>query len=151
MSEEETQKLKQILESAIKKEEYSYQIYMRAIEMTEVDSVKTLLQKLADQELLHKEKLETLDFNKIGARVIPGKIGKIDIAEELMMAPLEEFGSLSELFKFAMKKEVEAREMYKQLAESVDDENVKKLFGMLSEEEENHRQILLDTMKEIGL
>ncbi|MBW2999278.1 ferritin family protein [Candidatus Woesearchaeota archaeon] len=151
MSEEETQKLKQILESAIKKEEYSYQIYMRAIDMTEVDSVKTLLQKLADQELLHKEKLETLDFNKIGERVIPEKIGKIDVAEELMMTPLEEFGSLSELFKFAMKKEVEAREMYKQLAESVDDENVKKLFGMLSEEEENHRQILLDTMKEIGL
>jgi len=151
MPEEEKQKLKQILENAIKKEEYSYQIYMRAIDMTEVDSVKTLLQKLADQELLHKEKLETLDFSKIGEKVIPEKIGKIDVAEELMMTPLEEFGSLSELFKFAMKKEVEAREMYRQLAESVDDENAKNLFSMLSEEEENHRQILLDTMKEIGL
>ncbi|MBN1503094.1 ferritin family protein [Candidatus Woesearchaeota archaeon] len=143
--------LKLILEHAIKFEEYSAQLYMSAVEKTKVESVKRILKQLAGQELVHKQKLETLDYTTLGAKVIADKIEAIDVKDELMLTPLNEFGSLKEVFTFASKLEVDSRDMYQQLSNSVKEKKAKKLFSWLANEEEKHNTILRETIESLGL
>jgi len=146
-----SEKLKLLLESAIKEEEYAYQLYTAAMGKTSTDSVRKALKELAEQEKMHKEKLETLDAGKLGKFVTPDRIEKIDIADELLLTPIDEFNDLKQVFQFAIKKEIETREMYQDMANSVGDDNVKKLLNTLASEEARHEAMLRDLLKQIEI
>ncbi len=136
------ERLKTILENAIKEEEYFHSFYLYLAEKIENDEIKQDLRKLAEQELMHKEKLECLSFEQIGRKVIADKINEIDVAEEVALTPVEEFKDLKDMFAFAIKQETIAQTTYEQLASAVDDENAKKLFLILADEEKKHRLLL---------
>lgn len=145
------QHIKQILESAVRLEEYSHNLYLGAAGKTDVVSVNRLLIKLADQEKLHKEKLETLNFKRLTAKVIPDKINRIDVEKELMLTPISELGDLKNIFRFALRLEQDSKSMYLKLTESTTDQKAKDLFLWLSGEEETHLNILNETMNSLGI
>lgn len=51
---------------------------------------------------------------------------------------------LFEIFKVAVDKEHEAYESYKNIAENVDDENLKKIFEDMSKDELRHKEQIIE-------
>jgi len=143
-------RLKLILEAAIKDEEYAYALYSKGAEVSNDDEIKETLLELAEQEKLHKEKLETLSLKKVGGAVIADKITAIEINSELALVPLEQFETLIEMLEFALKQEVMAKNLYLNLANSTNDHDSKKLFLMLSEEEAKHEEIVKEKLRDIS-
>ncbi|MFC1698080.1 ferritin family protein [Nanoarchaeota archaeon] len=141
--------VKNILETAIKEEEYFYEFYKKLAEKATDEEMKKELNELAEYEKMHKEKLETLNFNEIGAKVIPEKLEKIDIGEELNLPDIDEFLDMRTMIEFAIKNEVKAKVMYKLLADSIDDESASNLLNKLSEEEAMHEQVLKEKLEKI--
>lgn len=134
------EKLKFILEKAITEEEYFNQFYNTLADKASDESIKQALRQVAEQEQLHKEKLESLKV----ADVVPEKIDGLDIAEDLGLPPIEEFLDIKTMFEFAITQEIAAKLLYKDLAECMTDEQSKQLLLMLSDEEAKHEQILVE-------
>ncbi|MBN2422576.1 ferritin family protein [Candidatus Woesearchaeota archaeon] len=134
------EELRQIINKAIKQEEYFYDLYTSGAEKTEVVSAKTLLLKLAREENKHKEKLEELDSENL--HLIPGKFESVNLDQELMLTPIDEFKSIKDVFDFAIKSEINANEMYRNIAENVSEDKAKKLFVFLAGEEKKHEELL---------
>ena len=138
-----------ILEGAIKGEEYSYQMYMKAVEMTNNTKVKEILQNLAEQEKMHKEKLQALNFEKLGEEMIPDALRQEDVAAEVELTPVEEFKDIEQLFEFALNMEKRAVSMYEQLLNATTNEEAKSLFETLLREEEGHVRLVEQIQAEV--
>lgn len=139
------EQLKAILENAIKEEEYFHNFYANLAEKTTDEEIKESLNMLSEQELMHKERLESLKIEN----VIPDKIDAIDIADELGLPPIEEFLDMQTMFEFALKQEVAAKTLYRQLADAVEEPEAKRLLIILSEEESKHEQILAQELEKM--
>ena len=137
-----------ILDDAIKDEQYSYELYTRAVKKTKLKIAKNLLRQLADQELFHKQKLEEMRGNK--TKLKTEKLSTLK-PEELMLTPITEFRDLQEIIKFAIKKEVAAKKRYNQLAKTVDSEEARKLLSFLEKEEKHHAELLRELKKELSI
>ncbi|MEE9260938.1 MAG: ferritin family protein, partial [Candidatus Scalindua sediminis] len=57
--------LKEILDTATKKETEAYEFYSEAVNIVKDPSAKVLLKEFADIELKHKNLLENFDLSKI--------------------------------------------------------------------------------------
>ena len=143
------EKLKQVIENAIKEEEYFYNFYKKSAEVAENPEIKEELLKLAEFEKLHKEKLETLNFEEIGDKVVPEKLGVIQITDEDILLPFEKFESLKQMFEFAIKQEIAARKTYEILRDSIDDEAAKEMFNKLAQDEANHEMVLTEKLNNL--
>lgn len=132
--------IKIIIENAIKEEEYFSEFYKKLAESANDEKVKEGLLRLSEQERIHKEKLLSLNLHVLG--VVPGIITKEDVEAEVSLTPVEEFASVKDMLAFAVKQEVQAELMYKKLSASTEDEDAKKLFDMLAEEEKEHKMLL---------
>jgi len=132
---------KQILENAIRDEAYFHEFYKRLALFAKDKKVSQELLKLSEQEKLHKEKLESLSFEKIGENIIPEKVDELAI-EEASLAPIEDFKSVNDMLVFAIKQEILARTAYMQLAKATTDAKVGLLFTKLANEEKTHELIL---------
>jgi rubrerythrin len=142
--------LKQIMEAAIKDEEYFYQLYRRAAGNAKADSAKKLLIWLSEQEMMHKEKLQALDTSKFGGGDFADLISDIDVMEEVAITPTDSFKDEKAIFKFAIAGETTAKKVYAKLAGIVVDSGQKKLFDMLSIEEKKHEALLKAEAKKLG-
>lgn len=145
------ERLKLIMESAIKQEEYSREFYKAAAAKTKVPSAKKLLLRLSAEEQIHKERLETMDFSKLGAKVLADRINEIDVAQELMLTPVNEFKDLKAVLLFAIKKEQAAKKLYEELAYAAEDEKARHLFNVLSSEENNHEAMLAAELHKLSI
>lgn len=141
-------KVKRIIEYAIKEEEGFMKLYTEAVGKTEEDSVKTLLTRLAKEEAMHKEKLESLDIENLEANE---SISEIKISEEVMMSPIDEFNTLKQMLEFAKNREIEAKDRYRKISSYVEDVKAKDLLNFLAKEEEKHENLLDDALKETGI
>lgn len=127
--------MEEIIKAAIMVEEQARDMYLKAKEFATTESQKELLQRLADEEQGHKEKLETMDFQldvKYDNR----------IAETLSLTPLDEFGDLKEILQIAMKREDAERETYIMLRDSCESEESRDIFEQLASEEKGHKELL---------
>lgn len=143
------QKLKLFLDCAVNEEDYFYNFYLNLAERSQKPEIKEALKRLAEQERLHKEKLQVL--NKLtNESIIAEKMESINIHEDVELRPIEDFKDLVEMFKFAIEQEVKSRQMYLQMAEAIKDEDVKKLLVMLAEEEKGHEQFLVEELESLS-
>ncbi len=136
------EQLKLIIENAIRDEEYFHLFYKKLAELSQDEKIKEGLLRLSEQERNHKEKLESLNFEQLGTKVIPDKISEIDVAEEVEMAPIEEFSDLRDMYAFAIKQEALAQITYEKLREAVNDPEAKDLFQTFADEEKKHKLLL---------
>lgn len=136
------EKLKEIIENAIKEEEFFYHFYNDLAALTQNEKIKQALLELAQFEQNHKEKLQSLNFEGF----IPDKITEIEVADLNILKPVNEFKTLKETLQFAIKQELFAKTLYSSLAQATSDEKAKELLEMLSQEEAKHEQILMEQL-----
>lgn len=127
-----------VVNFAIKREEDAIQSYGKMIDMAKTPGIKELLQELQNEERNHKKLLQELTEGKIESYE-PTKVIDLKITDYLEEEPLDADMNFQDLLIFAAKEEQRAVELYSNLAEKVETEELKKFFEFLIEQEKSHK------------
>ncbi len=138
-----SENIKSILNQAIRYEEESYNMYIKAYSKAENPSSKTLFKKLANQEKKHKAALRKINPKDV-EKIQNPRSRYLNVCRNLMLTPLSELKELKDIFRKASRKEKEAQERYLRFAKAVKPGKIRALFLKLAEEEKKHEK-LLDT------
>ncbi|MCB5230272.1 MAG: ferritin family protein [Candidatus Cloacimonas sp.] len=119
------EKIKELIDIAIEREEESYEFYSNVATVLENPSLKQLFTELANEEIGHKNFLLNI-LEKPDAHVVINA-PKIDykLAEQVELPKLSMSMKPAEAIALAMKKELQAAEFYQELAANMSDENLK--------------------------
>ena len=131
--------LKEIIEFAVNNEVDSYQFYKDAAGKIADENLRKTFEELADEELKHQKFLE--DFLASGVNEIEiDEFNDYKVSESVDTAPqLSIEMNFADAIGLAMKKEEEAMNMYKSLAEVCLDKEKKDLFDGLAKMEQMHK------------
>jgi rubrerythrin len=128
----------EILNFAISKEEKAIDAYGTMSEKTKAPGLKELLIELQEEERNHKKLLEGISDQKIQSFEIK-EVPDLKITDYLVEeAPTEDM-NFQDLLIFAAKKEQEAVDLYTNLESNAKDEELKKLFQFLIQQEKTHK------------
>ena len=133
--------LKNILERAIQSEEHSYTVYSHLATKVEKPETRKLLEGLAEQELRHKEMLESFEVDKIDSFEVPN-VEDRKLTDFMEPTPLDPNATIQDVMLFAIKKEQSAYEFYQRMSEFAPSDDVKGLFDKLAGEEIAHKHSL---------
>lgn len=136
---EQWKSVDEVLDFAIRNEEEAAQFYTDLAGRMDRPWMSKIFNNFAQEEKGHKRRLEDVKAGKkllhAEQRVLDLKIGdylvEVDSTEKEM--------DYQQALVVAMKKEKRAYKMYNDLAETVDDENLKELFLGLAQEEAKHK------------
>ncbi len=132
--------LKEILDTATKKETDAYEFYSEAINIVKDPSAKVLLKEFADIELKHKNLLENFDLSKIDEEHRTVKQPHdLHLSQYLIDKEITEESTIQEIMIHAMKREQSAYEFYNDMAKVVTSVEIKNLFEGLAAEELDHK------------
>jgi rubrerythrin len=142
--------LKKILEGAIKIEEESYALYVKAQGIAKLPSSKALLSELVEAELAHKEKFLAImeksanvywaGVSELGSET--GEIEDLKLVDYMQDTTLSEDADYPTVLVYAGKREKMTYEHYKSLAEGPFARyfpQAGELFSKLAEEELIHK------------
>lgn len=129
---------KDVIQFAIEREEEAYQGYGDMSEKSEIPGIKELLLELQAEEKKHKELLQNITTEKI-AELEKQNILNLKISDYLVEEPASQDMTFQDLLIFAAKKEQKAVELYSRLAEKANEEELKKLFEFLVDQEKSHK------------
>lgn len=134
-----------IFEYAMEKEKYAQQYYQELAEKCPYEGMKYILSILADEEGRHYDFVKNL---KEGSKEVPpvSDLAKnVTSAFEKMRDSKEKFTfhiSQVELYKKAQEIEMTAKKHYLEKMEELDNEDQKKVFKMLADEEQKHYDLI---------
>ena len=134
--------LERILNQAIHFEEDSCQFYTKAMPMVKRPHIKDVLQELANQEVKHKQRLQSLlEGNTEAIIALPSqaKIEDLKLAEYLVAKPLDEQASFQDVLIVAMQREKSSHDFYATMAGIAEGAEAKQLFEFLAQEELTHK------------
>jgi rubrerythrin len=134
--------IEQILGQAIRFEEDAYNFYLGAIDMVERAHIRAALEDLAQEEVKHKEQLQSLlagDTTRIISVRNRGQIEDLKLAEYLVPRPLDPKASLQDVLIVAMHREKSSYDFYSTMAGIAEEEASRTLFGFLAQEELVHK------------
>ena len=131
-------KFNKIIQFAINKEIRSYTFYINASKMEKFSGSKALFLDLAKKEEGHRKMLEKLDMEKITkARIV--KVPDLKISDYMAKIEFKPNLSYANILRVAMKMEESSLKLYKDLKEKNTNKDLKKLFGLLANEEAKHK------------
>jgi rubrerythrin len=140
---EKDMSVEEVVRQAIKAEQEAHDFYVAASRMVTAPHVQETLNELAGEEAKHKEKLEKLlkgDVERIVSRQQPHKIQDLKLAEYLMPQSLDEDATFQDVLIVAMQREKASHDFYTLMAGvTAADEETKKLFEFLAQEEMVHK------------
>ncbi|WP_457551540.1 ferritin family protein [Desulfobacula sp.] len=132
--------LDEILTFAIDREKEAVEFYLSLAKQATRASLKEIFERFAKEEEKHvtlvsdisgnKEKIDSYEFEKIT---------DLKISDYMVETEYEEGMPMPEILKLAMKKEEKAVKLYSMLADQTDNEEAKKLFLILVQEEAKHK------------
>ena len=131
-------KFKEIIKFAIDKEIKSCNFYTNARQMAKYSGAKDMFSELAKEEVGHRKMLEKLDMKKITQAKIE-KVPDLKISDYIVDAELKPDMPYAEILRMAIKMEERALKLYNNMNKSNKDENLKKLFSLLANEEAKHK------------
>ncbi|MGA2315305.1 MAG: ferritin family protein [Thermodesulfobacteriota bacterium] len=131
-------KFKEIIKFAIDKEIKSYNFYTNASQVAKYSGAKDLFSDLAQQEVGHRKMLEKLDLKKIAQAKIE-KVPDLKISDYIVDAEFKPDMPYADILRMAIKMEERALKLYNNMNQSNQDENLKKVFSLLSNEEAKHK------------
>jgi rubrerythrin len=137
--------MKQILENAIRNEEQSYSLYKMAQGKVKYESSKKFLEELAQEELMHQEKLKAILEDKKQIAELGFKVKKIQdlkITDTMKTVTISEDADYQKILIFAAKREKSTYDYYKSLALGLENTEAGNLFQKLAEEELTHKNKL---------
>lgn len=141
---QDKQQIAEILKKAIKGEEDGYFFYNLLSEKATNPQAKLKLQNLRDDEIRHKETLYAIYEKYVGGEVgeLPAK-GINALAEVFRKGHLEDRKSEMEFINLAIEAELAATKYYQEERDLIEDDDFKKIFDQLSEEEHSHYELLM--------
>jgi rubrerythrin len=131
-------KFKEIIKFAIDKEIKSYNFYTNARQMAKYSGAKDMFSELSKEEVGHRKMLEKLDMKKIIQAKIE-KVPDLKISDYIVDAEFKPDMPYAEILRMAIKMEERALKLYNNMNKSNKDENLKKLFSLLANEEAKHK------------
>ena len=128
---------KEIVEYAIGREVRAYELYVDLSKRMVYPETCQLCEKLANEELEHKAKLEK-EIVKKYKLISHVNLSKYDITD----SDVNIFKNCHSMLSFAIKKEQAAADLYREVADLVKNEDARQLFMWLAQEELRHKQQL---------
>ncbi|UCH31383.1 MAG: ferritin family protein [Candidatus Bathyarchaeota archaeon] len=138
------QKIKAILEAAVKIEEQSYELYKMAQKKVDYLSSQKFLGELAQEEIKHKEKLLAIIENRrkiaeLGESISIQDLKLVDIMKDV---PLAKDADYQKILIYAAKREKITHDYYQSLALGLENTDTGNLFSKLAQEELIHKNRL---------
>ena len=127
-----------ILDYAIEKEIEAYNFYISLAEKSSAGSIKKLFTAFAGEEEGHRRKLESAKAGKM-LTLSRTEITNLKATDYLVDVNESENMSYQDALIVASKKEKAAFMLYTDLAESVEDDEMKIFFEILAQEEAKHK------------
>ena len=134
----------EIIDFAIAREEYAYELYKSMAEREVYSSVSRMCEQMAEEELGHKQKLQQ-DFMKHDHTTPMIDVSDYVVHNNQKMI----FMDIQEFLSFAVKKEEKAVKLYKELADKAANSQCKDTFLALAVEEEKHKELLQEKLKDL--
>lgn len=140
--------LEALIRFAIEKEKEAAEFYESNSESEMMSGKKQMLKEFAAEERKHQQMLEEYLATGVARKLDEYRfewitdIKRSDYVDEVEYQPGMAY---NELLMLAMKREEAALKLYNQLLEKAEDEDAKKLFKMLCQEEAKHK-LALETM-----
>lgn len=135
--------IKDALEIAVNEEIKAYQLYKSTSEKVTDPGTKQMLVELADQEMGHRELLESIIHNQkyevLGQHIPQNSPG---ITNFLITSELHKHASPQDAMVFAMKEEEKAFHFYSDLKRHYAGTELEKIFTRLAAEEQGHKRKL---------
>lgn len=131
-------KLGDIIDFAIAKEEEAVAFYTEMAGKVKIDAVATELMKMAAMEEQHKEWLRTSSIS-LATNTVSVHVQNLKIAEYTVEPEVTPDMTWQDVINLAMHREASAVQLYNSLAELVADESAKEMFGNLAAEEARHK------------
>ncbi len=130
----------EILEFAITKEKEAVSFYTDLRDKESIQSLKETFRELAQEEAKHVKMLTSLSKNKAAIDSYePRIIADLKISDYLTEKEYEEGMPMEDIITLAMKREEMAVKLYKDLTDKTDNDEAKKLFNLLVQEESEHK------------
>jgi rubrerythrin len=140
------------LKTAIENEIKSHSLYSDASKKIEEKAIKEALIFLAKQELGHIKNIKKFSSDYLKKnfsykipkhdRKIKSLFGKVISSKDIMLTK-----ELERVYKLALEIEISGYDYYKKTMEETANENLKRFFKFLTEEENNHYILLEGTYK----
>ena len=127
----------EILDFAIEREIEAIQLYTDLAGKVENPKMRKVLKGFAEEELEHKEKLETVKVE--GIVLQEEEVGSLGIADYIEGGEARPDMSYRDVLILAMKKESVSVNLYSDLARMAQDEELGDMFSALAQEEAEHK------------
>ena len=131
-------KFKEIIQFAIDKEIEAFNFYTGASQNTKYSGGKELFLSLAKEEEGHRKLLENLNMEKVSQKRIE-KVLNLHISDYMVEVEMNPGLSYADTLRIAMKREEKSLKLYNDMKNSNTDEDLKKLFTLLANEEDKHK------------
>ncbi len=131
-------RFKETIQFAIEREIEAFNFYTRASQTVKYSGGKELFLDLAKQEEGHQKLLKNINMEKIAHSRIE-KIPNLKISDYMVDGELRPDLSYAEVLRIAMKREERSVKLYEDLRGSNPDEDFKKVFTFLVQEESKHK------------
>ncbi len=147
---------------AIELEKKGYDFYTQTTLKTNNPLAASTLQSLADRELIHIEKIKEFHQQLTGDKKLPSdwlKGVEVSPKKEELLKPIllklkasldKKFKTeqdINEAYKIAEGLETDSYNLYDRISKESQDETAKKFFAALAKEEQEHYEILDDTLQ----
>ncbi len=142
--------IEKILEDAIGREVEAYEFYQQVYERVDDSGVKDVFAELAKEEQSHRDILEQYLHNPVMLMHIHPPSADYQIAEATELPKLSIDMKPADAIALAMKKEQQAVQFYRALAEQATDPKAKSVFEDLTNMELGHKRRLEDVFVQIG-
>jgi rubrerythrin len=130
----------EILSFAVDKEKEAVDFYLALAKEATRASLKETFERFAKEEEKHVALLSDISGNKAKIDSYEFKtITDLKISDYMVEVEYEEGMPMPEILKLAMKREENAVKLYSMLADQTDNEEAKKVFMILVQEESKHK------------
>lgn len=130
----------EILKFAIEKENEAVEFYVSLAKEATRASLKEIFQNFAKEEKKHAALLSDISGNKAKIDSYQfKKVTDLKISDYMVETEYKEGMPMPEILKIAMKREEKAVKLYSMLADQTDNQDAKKVFMILVQEESKHK------------
>ena len=128
----------EIIQFAIEKERGTHALYTQCGQIAKYSGAKELFDELAKEEDGHRILLQNLSVEKaVQSKLEP--VLDLKISDYLIEVRCMPDSSYADILRLVMKNEEHSFKLYNDLKESCKDEELKKVFALLSQEEAKHK------------
>ena len=131
-------KVNEILQFAIEKEIGTHNLYMMCKQVAKYSGAKELFAELAEEEEKHRKLLEHVSVAKMFQEKLD-PIPDLRISDYLIDVQCQPDSSYADILRLVMKNEEHSVKLYNDLRDSCKDEELKKVFAVLAQEETKHK------------